>query len=58
MSIHYPDPDHAGAEIVLNNAVAWRRYGDGREEALSEAEEEAWYARLHAELEADAPHSA
>jgi hypothetical protein len=52
MSIHYPDPDHPDAEILLNNAVAWRRFPDGTEQDLAEAEQEAWYQRLHAELEA------
>ena len=52
MSLHYPDPDHADAEIILNNGVAWRRYADGREEVLPEADEDAWYERLHADTEA------
>lgn len=52
MSVHYPDPDHPDAEIIMNNGFAWRQFADGREEMLSEAEEEAWYQRLHADNEA------
>jgi hypothetical protein len=53
MSIRYPDPQNEDAEIILANCVAWRRYADGREEDLTEEEEEARFQRLHAELEAD-----
>lgn len=50
-SIHYPDPDHPDAEIVLCDGAARRRFADGREEDLPEDEEEAWYQRLNDELE-------